>query len=97
MTGIYLEQKYWQIVQEILIKYPYKFYAFGSRVKGTAKKFSDLDLCYKESIPLLVIANIEEDFVGSDLPFKVDLIDWHTCSDDFKQLIGKDLLEFNLQ
>jgi len=39
-----------KILELILSKYPYKFYAYGSRVKGTARKYSDLDLCYKGDI-----------------------------------------------
>ena len=42
-----LELRQQQIVREILSKYPYSFYAYGSRVKGNARKLSDLDLCYQ--------------------------------------------------
>ena len=80
------------IVQDILSKYPYKFYAFGSRAKDKARLTSDLDLCYKESIPALIIAEIENLFEESNLPFKVDLIDWKRCSEDFKKLIEQDLV-----
>ena len=40
-----------KIIENLLEKYPYTFYAFGSRAKKTSKKFSDLDLCYLEKIP----------------------------------------------
>ncbi len=92
MIDIHLQPKELQIVKDILNKYPYKFYAFGSRVTGKQKKFSDLDLCYKEQIPLAVVAEIEAGFAESDLPFKVDLVNWDNCSDDFRQLITKDLV-----
>jgi len=46
-----IESKHREIVQNILGKYPHKFYAYGSRAKGTAKKYSDLDLCFREKIP----------------------------------------------
>ena len=46
-----LEVRHQQIVEEILNKYPYSFYAYGSRVKGKAEKYSDLDLCYQTEIP----------------------------------------------
>ena len=48
---IQIENRHLEILRSILSKYPYKFYAYGSRVKGTAKKYSDLDLCYQEEIP----------------------------------------------
>jgi uncharacterized protein len=31
-----LEKRHWKIIQQVLGKYPYKFYAYGSRVKGEA-------------------------------------------------------------
>lgn len=48
--------------------------AFGSRVAEPAKKFFDLDLAVMGGTPLpfTVIADLEEDFSESNLPFKVD-------------------------
>jgi uncharacterized protein len=46
-----MEIRHQEILRSILAKYPYKFYAYGSRVKNQAKEYSDLDLCYKEEIP----------------------------------------------
>ena len=69
-----IEPKDYQILKQILAKYPYKFYAYGSRVKGTACQFSDLDLCYQEEIPLSVISRLREEFTESNLPFEVELV-----------------------
>ena len=69
-----LEPRHRQIIQQILSKYPYFFYAYGSRVKGTARRLSDLDLCYLENIPGAVIFQIEEELKESDLPFLVELV-----------------------
>ena len=69
-----IESKDYQILQQIFRKYPYKFYAFGSRAKGTARKFSDLDLCYRAKIPRPVIYQIQEELEESDLPFIVELV-----------------------
>ena len=87
-----MEARHWKIVQDILKKYPYTFYAFGSRAKGNPRRFSDLDLCYCENIPTCDLLQIEEDFEESDLPYKVDLIDWQGCDATFQSLIYKDLL-----
>ncbi|MBI2707983.1 MAG: nucleotidyltransferase domain-containing protein [Proteobacteria bacterium] len=87
-----MEERHWKIVQDILNKYPYTFYAFGSRVKGTHKQFSDLDLCFKESIPLNVQGHINEDFEESNLPFKVDVLDWNLITPKFQEIIKKDLV-----
>ena len=86
-----MEPRHWKIVEDILNHYPHTFYAFGSRVKGTQKRFSDLDLCLKESIPFNIQGHIDEDFEESDLPFKVDVIDWNLISPEFREIIKKDL------
>ncbi len=89
---IHMEERHWKIVQDILSHYPYTFYAFGSRAKGREKRFSDLDLCFTDSIPYNVQAHIDEDFEESDLPFKVDIIDWNSMSPDFQERIRQDLV-----
>ena len=86
-----LENRHQKIIQQILSKYPYTFYAYGSRVKGTAGKLSDLDLCYQEEIPWNVLSHIREDFESSNLPFKADLIFWEWMEPSFRELIAKDL------
>ncbi len=86
-----IEKKHLNIVKEILRKYPYIFYVYGSRAKKKARKNSDLDLCYKEQIPGKVISDIKEQFEESDLPFKVDLTSWENMSTTFQKLIEKDL------
>jgi len=89
---IHMDQKHWNIVKNILQKYPYSFYAFGSRVKGTQKLLSDLDLCFIEPIPSNILAHIREDFEESNLPFTVDLVDWNMCDETFKAQIKRDLI-----
>ncbi|CAH1760397.1 16474_t:CDS:2 [Entrophospora sp. SA101] len=74
IMNLQLEEKHGKIIQQILRKYPYHFYAYGSRVKGTARKHSDLDLCYQEEIPLSVISQMREEFAESNLPFEVELV-----------------------
>ena len=72
-------------------KYPYKFYAYGSRVKGTARKYSDLDLCFQKNIPSYKVVEIEEELENSDLPFVVELINWKHMRPAFQKVIQKDL------
>ena len=63
--------------------------AFGSRVQWTARKTSDLDLVIMTDTPidLLTLADLREAFSESDLPFKVDIVDWATTKENFRQLI----------
>jgi len=90
--NLQLEVRHYQIVHQILSKYPYRFYAYGSRVKGTAKKYSDLDLCYQEEIPLSVISQLREELEESNLPFAVELVNWKHMRPTFQEIIKPDLI-----
>jgi predicted nucleotidyltransferase len=84
-----IENRHLELVKKILSNYPYTFYAFGSRVSGKAKTFSDLDLFYLELIPKTLLQRLEEEFEESDLPFKVDLMHWKHCVPRWKESIIK--------
>lgn len=64
-------------------------WAFGSRTTGQARKFSDLDLCIKADAPLGLdrASALAEAFAESDLPWKVDIVDWATTSESFRKII----------
>lgn len=66
--------------------------AFGSRVRGDSKPMSDLDLVVLGDAPMSLSerAAIEEAFSESDLPMKVDLVDWATADASFRRLIERD-------
>lgn len=51
--------------------------AFGSRVTGRARRWSDLDLVVMgpEALPDLALAHLRADLEDSDLPFRVDLLE----------------------
>ena len=63
--------------------------AFGSRVSGTPKDYSDLDLALVGAAKLdaAVMGNLREAFEESDIPFRVDIIDWHAISEEFRTII----------
>ena len=65
--------------------------AFGSRVKWTAKDYSDLDLAVVGSEPLSLrqLRRLKEAFEESNLPIRVDVVDWQSLSDGFKQVIAE--------
>jgi len=65
------------------------YWVFGSRIKGTHRPYSDLDLAVvgQDVIPLSTMFEIKQSFAESDLPFKVDLVDFHQISDEFKSHI----------
>ena len=89
----------WEIVRSILQRHvpAHEVWAFGSRAKRTARKYSDLDLCVVGDQPLglALRAILAEDFAESDLPWKVDVVDWATTSEAFRMIIegGKVVLQ----
>ena len=83
----------WQIVRSILEKHvpSYEVWAFGSRARWEAKDYSDLDLAVITDRPLSFNAKsaLDSDFAESDLPFKVDVVDWATASPPFREIIQR--------
>lgn len=63
--------------------------AFGSRVSGRAKPWSDLDLVVMTTsrLPIEVLAALRMDFDESDLPFAVDVVDYSTLSPPLRRLV----------
>jgi predicted nucleotidyltransferase len=63
--------------------------AFGSRVNGSAKEHSDLDLAVigTPSKDRKILRDLRAAFEDSDLPFRVDIVDWDRISDRFRAVI----------
>ena len=66
--------------------------AFGSRVSWTARATSDLDLTLMTAEPLNIarMAKLKAAFTASDLPFRVDIVDWASASESFRKVIERD-------
>ena len=83
------EQK--SIVLDILRAYVprHEVWVFGSRIKGTSKPYSDLDLAIITQHPLSldILAALRDAFSSSDLPWKVDIVDWATTQERFRRII----------
>ena len=67
----------------------YEVRAFGSRVKWTAKDYSDLDLAVvgNEPLSLRQRGQLADAFEESNLPIRVDVLDWQSISERFRQVI----------
>jgi predicted nucleotidyltransferase len=63
---------------------------FGSRYRGTAKNYSDLDLVFvgKEKLGINRTGELREAFQESNLPYRVDVLDWNSISENFKNIIN---------
>ena len=65
-------------------------WVFGSRATGRARPLSDLDLAIDAGRRLTLdeIAGLAEAFTESDLPYRVDIVDWHAIDEPFRQAIA---------
>lgn len=100
-SKIDIKPEHLKIVHNILLQHlpaHSKVWVFGSRAKGNAKKFSDLDLVIDagKSLPGQTMTNLAFDFEESDLPYRVDIVDWNTISDNFKKIIIDSRVEITL-
>ncbi|MBI2091540.1 MAG: nucleotidyltransferase domain-containing protein [Deltaproteobacteria bacterium] len=86
-----IPHKHLETIIAILSKYvpEHEVWAFGSRVNQKPKKYADLDIAIKTSAPLPAgtLALLRDAFSESNLPFKVDVVDWSKISKDFQKII----------
>ena len=81
-----------ETVKRILAKYvpQCEVRAFGSRIKQSAKSWSDLDLAIVgvEKLENHNLYDLKEAFEESDLPIRIDVLDWYTISQEFQAVIN---------
>ncbi len=96
-----ITEKEQKIIEHILDKYrkDYAFFYYGSRVKGTYEKTSDLDVLIKgkAEMPLAILQEIKEEFDKSDLPYIVNFSDYYKLDSSFYERIKPDLIPYNWQ
>lgn len=70
-------------------------WAFGSRATGSAKEHSDLDLAIVHSQPIDpgLLDQLRLACEESDLPFKVDLVEFLSASPQFRKIIESSKIE----
>lgn len=75
-----------------------RVFAFGSRAHRKARPFADLDLCLSGTARLSadILSALDRELEESDLPYRVDVIDWHAVSASFRNAIEGDLVEIDL-
>lgn len=91
------DQQRQQVLDIILneLDQPFEVFAYGSRTKQQARDYSDLDLLIKANDKLGIeqLYKLKDAFEFSDLPFRVDVQDWHGLSESFKQNIKSSLFK----
>ena len=93
--GIDLSEDDHRIVADILagnLPLNTKAWVFGSRATGRASRYSDLDLAIDAGrrLSLDETAKLAEAFSESDLPYRVDVVDWHSIGDRFRNIIASE-------
>ncbi len=66
-----------------------EYLVFGSRLGRCYHRYSNLDIAIRapEPLPLAQLSALEEAFAESDLPFRVDIVDLHRASPEFRRLV----------
>lgn len=90
---IQLDQTQLKLVKRILHAYipDWRVAAFGSRVRGTARQFSDLDLILLGDEPVApeTLSELRHALAESDLSIQVDVLEWHGLSPSFRRAIER--------
>jgi len=73
----------------------YGAFVYGSRADGTAQKWSDIDIGIggKERVPGSLIETVREELEESDIPYKVEVVDFAKVSDKFRGFALKEVVE----
>lgn len=96
-----LKQHHLQLTKDILAQHldlnQYRPFIFGSWAKNTHRPYSDMDIGLEgpQPIPNDTMFKIKNAFEDSDLPYFVDVVDFATVSDQFKQVAKQHTIPLN--
>ncbi|NNM69622.1 MAG: restriction endonuclease subunit S [Gallionella sp.] len=94
MQPVDIRSDHLAIVLDILARHvpEAEVWVFGSRAKWLARDTSDLDLCIRAAAPIgfAHMGALREAFEESNLPYKVDVVDWATTAESFRKIIERD-------
>jgi predicted nucleotidyltransferase len=87
-----LEPRHLDEVRRILARHApeVRAWAFGSRTAGHARRFSDLDVALEaeNGVPVEILARLRDAFSESNLPIKVDVVDWDALDPEFRSTVA---------
>lgn len=96
------EKKIEEDIKKILVHYldpsRYQVFLFGSRAAGRAKKWSDFDIGIWGAQPLSldILGLIKAKLSDSNIPVKVDLVDFSKVSEKFRAVGLKNMKVWQL-
>ncbi len=87
------EKKIKAIITKYLSENNFKIFLFGSRATGINRPGSDFDvgIMGKEPVGLETLGLIDEEIDNSNIPYKVDVVDFARVSEGFKKLALKQI------
>lgn len=73
-----------------------QIYLFGSRARGTSSQWSDIDLALKEEAKISrnAIGEAVSMLAASNMPYKIDIVDFNAVSDDMRKSILDEGIEW---
>ena len=79
------------VINKHLLDRDYSVILFGSCASGKERPTSDIDIAIKLAAPLppLEWQLIEDELMESDLPRKVDIVDYHRVTETFQKIINE--------
>lgn len=88
MTCMDAEREIKKIIFKYLPPREYQIFLFGSRAAGKNRPFSDYDIGVlgPRDLPIQNISLIEEELEESNIPYKVDVVDFNKVRPEFKKV-----------
>jgi predicted nucleotidyltransferase len=86
-------QEAMRLVRDFLKGTGVKALLFGSRARGDAKGFSDIDIALSAGdhpVPGSLVALLSEAFEASRIPYNVDLVDLYNAGPELKQAVERE-------
>lgn len=82
-----MKRKIKQVILSYLQKEPVRLFLFGSRAQKNANPNSDYDIGYIPSTGFHYnqITRLKEHLESSNIPYKIDLVDFSKCDPIFKK------------
>jgi uncharacterized protein len=89
MKSAKAEEDIKEIIFRFLAPDDYRVFIFGSRAAGKSDRYSDYDIGIqgKRTLPSETKILIEEALEESELPYKVDIVDFSLVSNEFKKIV----------
>ena len=82
-----LKRKILDVLRKHIQLADYRVFIFGSRVSGQGDERSDIDVGIQgaSAVPIEVLGDIREEMENLDTLYKIDVVDFSTASDRFRQ------------